>query len=383
MALTTRYGYANAPVAVLGDASLGWTTLSASLAPSATALTVTSGAAFPTLVEFDVLVGLRTAGTGVWTNTELLHVTVTSGGSWTVTRSDPTLTHAVGESVQHVLTADGLTNLPGAMTDSGDMQYLASTGRTARLAAPANGSYGVTWATGVPTWVSLASYAPLVSPSFTTPTLGVATATSLTLGASGVLVGGTNLVEQRNSTAAQTFNLYNTYTDATTYERGIFSWVSNILCIGTAKGSVGGTLRAINFTFDGNNRMAVNTGGVTMNGTLLVNNNAFWGGVAVTRARTSDGTEGEADTYITNRGASATVTRTMVTYVTPLWFKRVATQAFRIAPSSGHRFLRLNGTLEAADKYLELGSDGATLMLVWDGTNYLCLSESGTINVQP
>lgn len=38
-----------------------------------------------------------------------------------------------------------------------------------------------------------------------------------------------NTFAQRNSTNAQTFNIYNTYTDASNYERGGFKWNSNVL----------------------------------------------------------------------------------------------------------------------------------------------------------
>ena len=53
---------------------------------------------------------------------------------------------------------------------------------------------------------------------------------------------------QRRSTNAQTFRIYNTYTDASNYERGVFDWktTSNTLRIGTeALGT--GTLRNIDF----------------------------------------------------------------------------------------------------------------------------------------
>ena len=59
------------------------------------------------------------------------------------------------------------------------------------------------------------------------------------LGTSGYLVGGTNTVELRNSTNAQTFNLYNTYTDASNYERGFMRWATNVLEIGTEKAGTG------------------------------------------------------------------------------------------------------------------------------------------------
>jgi hypothetical protein len=51
---------------------------------------------------------------------------------------------------------------------------------------------------------------------------------------------GTNVIEQRNGTNAQSFNLYNTYTDASNYERGFMRWAGNELEIGTASAGTGG-----------------------------------------------------------------------------------------------------------------------------------------------
>jgi len=48
-----------------------------------------------------------------------------------------------------------------------------------------------------------------------------------------------NTLAQRNGTNAQTFNLYNTYTNATNYERGFMKWNSNILEIGTIASGTG------------------------------------------------------------------------------------------------------------------------------------------------
>ena len=56
--------------------------------------------------------------------------------------------------------------------------------------------------------------------------------TSLQVSTSGFVFGGTNLLEQRNSTPAQTFRIYNTFTDSSNYERGFMRWNSNILEIG-------------------------------------------------------------------------------------------------------------------------------------------------------
>jgi hypothetical protein len=53
-----------------------------------------------------------------------------------------------------------------------------------------------------------------------------------------------NTLAQRNSTAPQAFNLYNTYTDASNYERGFMRFVSNVLQIGVEAAGTG-TLRRI------------------------------------------------------------------------------------------------------------------------------------------
>ena len=48
-----------------------------------------------------------------------------------------------------------------------------------------------------------------------------------------------NTLAQRNSTNAQTFNIYNTYTDASNYERGFMKWNSNVLEVGTEAAGTG------------------------------------------------------------------------------------------------------------------------------------------------
>lgn len=53
-----------------------------------------------------------------------------------------------------------------------------------------------------------------------------------------------NTIGQRNSTTAQTFNLYNTYTDGSNYERGAFKFDTNRLVIDTEEAGTG-TARGI------------------------------------------------------------------------------------------------------------------------------------------
>ena len=48
-----------------------------------------------------------------------------------------------------------------------------------------------------------------------------------------------NTLAQRNGTNAQAFNIYNSYTDASNYERGVFKWNSNILTLGVEYAGTG------------------------------------------------------------------------------------------------------------------------------------------------
>jgi hypothetical protein len=66
-----------------------------------------------------------------------------------------------------------------------------------------------------------------------------------------------NTLAQRNGANAQEFRLYNTYTDASNYERGGLRWVSNILRLGT-DGAGTGTSRNVEIA-PGGSRAAIFT----------------------------------------------------------------------------------------------------------------------------
>jgi hypothetical protein len=70
-----------------------------------------------------------------------------------------------------------------------------------------------------------------------------------------------NTLAQRNGTNAQAFRIYNTYTAADNFERGKIEWASNVLRIGTEKGTVGGTARALELQTDGTTRLTIGTVG--------------------------------------------------------------------------------------------------------------------------
>jgi hypothetical protein len=91
--------------------------------------------------------------------------------------------------------------------------------------------------------------------------------TALTWGSSGV--SGVDLIvardaadtlAQRRTTNPQTFRIYNTYTDASNYERGFMRWTSNVLQIGTEKGGTG-SVRTIGINVGSIEAIAIATNG--------------------------------------------------------------------------------------------------------------------------
>jgi hypothetical protein len=66
---------------------------------------------------------------------------------------------------------------------------------------------------------------------------------------------------QRNAGNAQTFRIYNTFTDASNYERGKLEWASNVLRIGTEKAGTG-SARALELQTDGTTRLTIGTTGL-------------------------------------------------------------------------------------------------------------------------
>lgn len=82
-----------------------------------------------------------------------------------------------------------------------------------------------------------------------------------------------NTLAQRNGVNAQAFNLYNTYTDASNYERGFMRWVSNALQIGTDRLGTGST-RSLVLQTNGATRLTIGPTGTpefTLAGALYIN----------------------------------------------------------------------------------------------------------------
>jgi hypothetical protein len=78
-----------------------------------------------------------------------------------------------------------------------------------------------------------------------------------------------HILAQRIGTNAQTTRIYNTFTSATNFERAKIEWSSNILRIGTEKGSAGGTARDMELQTDAITRLAIDTVGSIQVATAL------------------------------------------------------------------------------------------------------------------
>jgi len=76
-----------------------------------------------------------------------------------------------------------------------------------------------------------------------------------------IMSDGANIVAQRNLTNAQTFRIYNTFTNASNYERGKLEWSSNVFRIGTEKAGTG-SARALELQTDGTTRLTIGAAGL-------------------------------------------------------------------------------------------------------------------------
>jgi hypothetical protein len=90
----------------------------------------------------------------------------------------------------------------------------------------------------------------------------LATATATGGGDVHLVRDAADTLAQRQTTNAQTFRIYNTFTSDTNHERGFLKWSSNVFQVGTEKGSGGGTARALEFQTDGVTRLIVSTTGL-------------------------------------------------------------------------------------------------------------------------
>lgn len=198
--------------------------------------------------------------------------------------------------------------------------------------------------------------------------------------------GAANVIEQRNLANAQTFRVYNTYTDASNYERGTVSWSGNDFIIGTeALGT--GTLRNLNFAVGGTRRWQVagSTGhflavadntydvgatgasrprDVYLAGLLQLENATTTGGIKL--ANTLINLDANNNIAIRN-GANPQILHLYNTYTNSSNYERLT-----IAANGSSAYLIYTETAGAGDttRTMEIGTQGTgTLSLHTNGTN--------------
>lgn len=180
-----------------------------------------------------------TNGETVTTNKPRLDLTQTwnaGGTTFTGLKFNATDTASGGESVLISLQVGGISRL--AVKKNGE------------LAGPSSGNVGTS------------GYA-----SYLTTTVGDAGFYSASSSA-GLFFGGgfttalrsdaADTFAQRRTTNAQTFRIYNTFTDASNYERGFMRWNSNVMEFGTEEAGTG-TARALRLQTDGTTALTLTT----------------------------------------------------------------------------------------------------------------------------
>jgi hypothetical protein len=121
--------------------------------------------------------------------------------------------------------------------------------------------------------------------------------------------GEAGVVAQRNFANPQTFRIYNTFTDATNFERLSLRWASSVAIIGTEKGSVGGSARALEFQTDGVTQLTIDTGGTaTFRTSVKLCENTPNGSVTMISGRIAI-TSPQTGTMILGTGTNALETR--------------------------------------------------------------------------
>jgi hypothetical protein len=83
-----------------------------------------------------------------------------------------------------------------------------------------------------------------------------------------------HVLAQRNGINAQTFRIYESFTDASNYTRGKLEWSSNVLRIGTEKAGTG-SARALELQTDGTTRLTIGTTGVITSSSILTLSQEF------------------------------------------------------------------------------------------------------------
>ena len=180
-----------------------------------------------------------------------------------------------------------------------------------------------------------------------------------------------NTIGMRNSTAAQAFHVYNTYTSGSVYERGFLRWASNTLEIGAEH--VGATARNVGFLAGGNTLITLDA----TTSAVFVRTASYFGWSARSRMRS------DADGNVVLSNAAATDFSLIKFGGTTSSFpalKRSSTQLqCRLADDSGDAPFRAHfiglpentapaGTADTARIFAEDNGSGKTRLMVIFGS---------------
>jgi len=210
-------------------------------------------------------------------------LTIASG---TITNTNPALTISQTWSNSNSVFTGVLVNIANSNSATGSVIADFQTNGTSAVSVNRTGIgiAGTSWMTFSPTfgsavaqsgvWYFNNSVAFGVASSLGTGSGAVQLASTESLGWSSAtqpysanadlrLFRDTNdTLAQRRTTNPQTYNIYNTFSNSTNYERGKIAWTNNVLTIGTEKGTGGGTARALQFQTDGVTGLTMTTNGM-------------------------------------------------------------------------------------------------------------------------
>lgn len=164
------------------------------------------------------------------------------------------VTGSTGSVDNAMLRADGTggSTVQGSLVsidDAGQIQFRGTYSRfNVQLRNPAYGSsHGILLDSAGIGFVSNGAVPNWVFAQTDSNLSGTATATIVWGGDLTLRRQSANRLAQRNGTNAQGWELYNTYTSDTSYERLEASWALNVCTIEVTKGSAGGTLQGLRF----------------------------------------------------------------------------------------------------------------------------------------
>lgn len=166
-----------------------------------------------------------------------------------------------------------------------------------------------------------------------------------------------HIFAQRNATNPQTFRLYNTFTDASNYERGFMRWNSNVLEIGLEAAGSGSVrtfrILATNNAAQPTNSLTISCSNQSTTYTASGSNSHVFGGVNLNANQNVSNTTFAQGSITVQRNSVETFTISGETPTT-----NIASKKFRIV--GGTAFATATGANITGGTVVLLGGDGAS-----------------------